>query len=380
MKRRICILGATGSIGKQTIDVAQQHRDIEVVSMCCNSNISEFEKQVRLLKPKAVCVYDENKYKELKVALSDMDIDILSGMTGINTIVEDIDVDIVVSGISGMIGIEPTLTAIEAGKTIALANKETLVTAGDIVMSKAKEKNVEIIPVDSEHSAIYQCIKGNNSNEIEKLILTASGGPFRGYTYEQLKDVTISQALKHPNWSMGAKITIDSSTLVNKGLEIIEAAKLFGMPKDKIEVVVHPQSIIHSMVQFVDGAILAQLGTSSMKVPIQYAIYGSSRKELDVERVDFFKLKNLTFESPDLDTFRGLTLCMKALEIGGSMTAVLNAANEIAVDQFLRGKIKYLDIISMIETAMNEHSVIKNPTLEDIYDTIRQVKERFSDN
>lgn len=377
MSKKICLLGSTGSIGKQTIDVISQHDDVEIYSMCCHSNTELFEKQVRQVRPKVVCVYDDIKYFDLKNRLEDTDIKVLSGMDGINQIVSDINIDMVVSGISGMIGIEPTLTAIRAGKDIALANKETLVTAGDIVMNTAKEYNVDIIPVDSEHSAIYQCIDSRSKDEIEKIIITASGGPFRGYTLDELENVTKEQALKHPNWSMGAKITIDSSTLVNKGLEVIEAAHLFDLPLEKIQVLVHPESIIHSMVQFRDGAIMAQLGTSCMKVPIQYAIYKGIRRELDVERVDFLKLSKLTFEEPNLDVFRGLKLAIDALEIGGTMPAVYNACNEIMVDKFLQNKIRYLDIVYNIEDAMSKHNVKINPNLEDIYEAIEWVKEKY---
>lgn len=377
MSKKICLLGATGSIGRQTIDVVSQHDDIEIYSMCCNTNTELFEKQIRKVKPKVVCVYDDIKYFDLKGRLADTDIKILSGMEGINRIVSDINIDMVISGISGMIGLEPTLTAIEAGKDIALANKETLVTAGNIVMSAAKEKNVDIIPVDSEHSAIYQCIDSRAKDEIEKVIITASGGPFRGYGIDELKDVTKEQALKHPNWDMGAKITIDSSTMVNKGLEIIEAVHLFDLPLEKIEVLVHPESIIHSMVQFRDGAVMAQLGTSSMKVPIQYALYKGIRRDLDVERVDFLKLGKLTFEKPDLEVFKGLRLAIDALKVGGTMPAVYNTVNEIMVDKFLKNEIRYLEIVHFIEETMEEHKVKMNPELNDIYEAIEWVKEKF---
>lgn len=377
MSKKICLLGSTGSIGEQTLEVVDQHEDIEVLSICCNSNIDKLEKQVRKYKPSKVCVFDDDSYLQACLKLHDTDVKVLSGMEGINEIVSDDDVDMVVSGISGMIGIEPTISAIKAGKDIALANKETLVCAGEIIMPLAREYGIEIIPVDSEHSAIYQCIDARAKSEIEKIIITASGGPFRGYTKEMLENVTKEQALKHPNWSMGSKITIDSASLINKGLEVIEAKHLFEMNVEDIEVVVHPESIIHSMVQFIDGAIMAQLGASSMKVPIQYAIYRGNRKNLNVDRLDFLKLKSLNFEKPDMETFKGLKLCIEALKIGGTMPAVLNAVNEIAVRKFLDNKIKFLDIADMIEGAMNEHKIVKNPKIEDIINAINYAIERY---
>lgn len=379
MEKKISILGSTGSIGTQTLRVARQHEDIKVVSMCCHSDIRSFEKQVREFKPAFVCVYDEKSYLALKSKLADLSIKVYTKMSGLLEMLEEESSEIVVNGISGMIGIEPTMQAIRTGKDVALANKETLVTAGDIVMNEAIENGVAIIPVDSEHSAIHQCLYGRTNTDVEKILLTASGGPFRNTSYEELKKVTKQQALKHPNWSMGPKITIDSATLINKGLEVIEAAKLFEVEANQIEVVVHPQSIIHSMVQFRDGAIIAQLGTSSMTVPIQYAIYRGERQNLDVERVDFFKLGQLSFEKPDLDRFRGLYLAISALKIGGSMPAVLNAANEVCVKWFLEDKLSFLGITEKIEKIMNEHKVIAKPDINDIFNTIKWVKERLGE-
>lgn len=380
MKKKISIIGSTGSIGTQTIDVVKQHKDIEVVSLCCKGRVELFEKQARFIKPKKVSIFDKEKFRELKSRLFDTNIEVLSGMQGINELVTDEEVEMIVSGISGMIGIEPTISAIKAKKDIALANKETLVCAGDIVMNLAREHDVDIIPVDSEHSAIYQCLENRKKEEVEKLILTASGGPFRGWNKKMLENATVKEALNHPNWDMGPKITIDSSTLINKGLEVIEAAKLFGVSSEDIEVVIHPQSIIHSMVQFRDGAIMAQLGTSSMKVPIQYAIYKGKRKKLDVKRVNFFELSNMSFEKPNLDVFSGLQLCIDALNIGGTIPAVLNAANEIAVEKFLNREISYLQIIDIIRYAIQKHKVISKPSIEDIYSSIAWVKEILSDN
>lgn len=376
--KKISILGSTGSIGTQSLEVVSQHRDLQVVSMCCNSRIALFEKQVRLFKPAFACVYDESKYLELKSRLSDTKVKISTKMSGLLEMLSEDNSDLVVTAMSGMIGIEPTLKAIEMGKDIALANKETLVSAGDIVMKAAHNRGVKIIPVDSEHSAIYQCLYCRDNKEIEKILLTASGGPFRTKSLEELKDVTKIQALKHPNWSMGQKITIDSATMVNKGLEVIEATHLFDIDASKIEVVVHPQSIIHSMVEFKDGAVLAQLGASSMKVPIQYAIYDGDRRNLNVDRVDFFKLKHLDFEKPDFRRFKGLSLAFKALKVGGSMPAVFNAINELCVERFLQDKIGFLDIADSIEKIMNKHKAIVNPSISDIFNIIDWVKEEFN--
>lgn len=364
--KKIAILGSTGSIGTQTLEVVRNNDDLCVTALSAGNNIQKLEEQIREFKPKYAVVFQEEKAKELEIAVADLEVKVLSGMDGLLTIATMKEADILVTAIVGMIGIRPTIAAIESGKDIALANKETLVTAGHIIMKLAKEHGVKILPVDSEHSAIFQCLNGENQREIDKLLLTASGGPFRGKKREQLETVTLADALKHPNWVMGRKITIDSSTLVNKGLEVIEAKWLFDISFDQIEVVVQPQSVIHSMVQFVDGGIMAQLGTPDMRLPIQYALYYPERRPLPGERLDFMKLKSLTFESPDTDTFRGLFLAYEAGKAGGSMPTVFNAANERAVAKFLEEKIKYLDIIEIIDTCMKKHCIVENPSVDEI--------------
>lgn len=364
--KKIAILGSTGSIGTQTLEVVRNNDDLCVTALSAGNNIQKLEEQIREFKPKYAVVFQEEKAKELEIAVADLEVKVLSGMDGLLTIATMKEADILVTAIVGMIGIRPTIAAIESGKDIALANKETLVTAGHIIMKLAKEHGVKILPVDSEHSAIFQCLNGENQREIDKLLLTASGGPFRGKKREQLETVTLADALKHPNWVMGRKITIDSSTLVNKGLEVIEAKWLFDVSFDQIEVVVQPQSVIHSMVQFVDGGIMAQLGTPDMRLPIQYALYCPERRPLPGERLDFMKLKSLTFESPDTDTFRGLFLAYEAGKAGGSMPTVFNAANERAVAKFLEEKIKYLDIIEIIDTCMKKHCIVENPSVDEI--------------
>ena len=339
--KKISILGSTGSIGKQTLDVVRQHKDkFEVVAISANSSVDLLLEQIKEFKPKYVAVYNESSYIKLKSMIPlDINIEVLCGMEGLKTISSLPEIDVLLTAIVGMIGLVPTLEAIKAGKDIALANKETLVCAGDLVMSEAKKMGVSILPVDSEHSAIFQCLNGENNKEIEKIILTASGGPFRGKTKEELVNVTKNQALKHPNWSMGRKISIDSSTLMNKGLEVIEAKWLFGVEHDKIDVVVHPQSIIHSMVQFIDSSVIAQLGCPDMRLPIQYALSYPNRIECDFERLDLAKIATLTFENPDMDTFPCLKLAYETLKMGGTYSAVLNSANEILVSEFL-GNIK----------------------------------------
>ena len=364
--KKIAILGSTGSIGTQTLEVVRNNDDLCVTALSAGNNIQKLEEQIREFKPKYAVVFQEEKAKELEIAVADLEVKVLSGMDGLLTIATMKEADILVTAIVGMIGIRPTIAAIESGKDIALANKETLVTAGHIIMKLAKEHGVKILPVDSEHSAIFQCLNGENQREIDKLLLTASGGPFRGKKREQLETVTLADALKHPNWVMGRKITIDSSTLVNKGLEVIEAKWLFDISFDQSEVVVQPQSVIHSMVQFVDGGIMAQLGTPDMRLPIQYALYYPERRPLPGERLDFMKLKSLTFESPDTDTFRGLFLAYEAGKAGGSMPTVFNAANERAVAKFLEEKIKYLDIIEIIDTCMKKHCIVENPSVDEI--------------
>ena len=364
--RQIAILGSTGSIGTQTLEIVRANQDLKVVSLAAGSNIIKLEEQIREFKPEIVCVFHKKAAEDLKIAVADMNVKIVSGMEGLIEAAVYPKAELVVTAFVGMIGIRPTLMAIQAGKDIALANKETLVTAGHLVMQAAKDYGVKILPVDSEHSAIFQSLNGENPKEIDKILLTASGGPFRGLTREQMKSVRVGDALKHPNWTMGQKITIDSSTMVNKGLEVIEAKWLFDTKLSDIQVVVQPQSLIHSMVQFKDGGIIAQLGTPDMKLPIQYALYYPNRRYLAGERVDFAKIGRITFENPDLENFRGLALAYKAAELGGSMPTVFNAANERAVALFLQKKIHYLDIIDMIEYCMGEHRTVENPTIEQI--------------
>ena len=366
--KKISILGSTGSIGTQTLDVVRANRDkFEVVAISANSSINLLLEQIKEFKPKYVAVYNEASAKVLKEMIpSDINIEVLSGMEGLVAISSLDEIDVLLTAIVGMIGLVPTLEAIKKGKTIALANKETLVTAGQLVMEEAKKNNVKILPVDSEHSAIFQCLNGENNKEIESLILTASGGPFRGKTKSQLLNVTKNEALKHPNWSMGRKISIDSSTLMNKGLEVIEAKWLFDVNTDKIDVVVHPQSIIHSMVQFVDSSIIAQMGCPDMKLPIQYALTYPDRILNDFERLDFSKLTSLTFEKPDLETFPCLKLAYDSLIMGGTYSAVLNAANEVLVNEFLEDKIGFYDIPYYIEKTLDAHKSISKPSLEEI--------------
>ena len=377
--RNISILGSTGSIGTQTLDIVRDNDDINVCALAAGSNIDLLEKQIREFKPKVVSVWDSDKAEELKKRVRDTDVDIYTGMNGLITAATVDSADIVVLAVVGMVGIRPAIAAINAHKDIALANKETLVTAGHIIMTLAKEKNVRILPVDSEHSAIFQCLNGEDTKAVSKLILTASGGPFRGMTREQMKNVKVEDALKHPNWSMGRKITIDSATMVNKGLEIIEAKWLFDMAVEDIQVVVQPQSPIHSMVEFEDGAIMAQLGTPDMRLPIQYALYYPERRHLKGERVDFSKIASINFEIPDMDNFRGLYLARQAGITGGSMPTVMNAANEKAVALFLDKKIGFLDIIDIMEKSMNRHVNIKNPSLEDILQTEQDTYDYIDD-
>ena len=367
--KKIAILGSTGSIGTQTLEVVKNNGDIKVTALAAGNNIDLLEKQIREFSPKLVAVWKEEKANELKERIKDLDVKVVHGMDGLIEVSVEKEAEILVTAIVGMIGIRPTIEAIKAGKDIALANKETLVTAGHIVMSLAEEKGVKILPVDSEHSAIFQSLQGNDGNKISKILLTASGGPFRGRKTEELKDIQVEDALKHPNWEMGRKITIDSSTMVNKGLEVIEAKWLFGVDVDKVQVVVQPKSIIHSMVEYEDGAVIAQLGTPDMKLPIQYALYYPERRYLPGDRLDFATLTEICFEKPDMDTFYGLKLAYEAGRVGGSLPTVLNAANERAVAMFLDRKIGYLDIPMIIKTCMENHKLIENPTLEDILST-----------
>ena len=371
----IAVLGSTGSIGTQTLEIARQNQDIQVAGLSAGGNLALIEEQIREFRPRLASVWLEEDAIELRQRTKDLNIKILSGMDGLIEIATMSESSLLVTAIVGMIGIRPTIAAIEAGKTIALANKETLVTAGHLIMPLAKEKNVRIYPVDSEHSAIFQSLNGENPKEIEKIIITASGGPFRGKRKEELLHVKAEDALKHPNWSMGRKITIDSATLINKGLEVIEAKWLFDVTLDQIEVVVQPQSIIHSMVQFVDGGIIAQLGTPDMKLPIQYALYYPERKYLGGKRVDFFELSKITFEKPDTHTFRGLELAYRAISEGGSMPTILNAANERAVALFLDNKIKFLEIAEVIEEAMDAHQRIEKPSVAQILEAEQEAYE-----
>ena len=364
--KKIAILGSTGSIGTQTLEVVRANKDIEVTALAAGSNIDLLEKQIREFSPKIAAVWNEEKAKELKDRVRDLDIRVESGMEGLLAVATELGAEIVVTAVVGMIGIRPTIAAMNAGKDIALANKETLVTAGHIIMSLAKEKHVRILPVDSEHSAIFQSLNGETGNKIHKILLTASGGPFRGWTREQMKGEQVEDALKHPNWTMGRKITIDSSTMVNKGLEVMEARWLFGVEMDQVQVVVQPQSVIHSMVEYEDGAVIAQLGTPDMKLPIQYALYYPERRFLAGDRLDFAKLAQITFEAPDFENFHGLSLAYKAGRRGGTLPTVFNAANERAVQKFLDREIGYLTITDMIEAAMEHHTVKENPTVEEI--------------
>ena len=373
--KKIAILGSTGSIGTQTLEVVRENGDLEVLGLAAGNNIKLLEEQIREFHPKLVAVWTEEKARKLRDNVKDVDVKVVCGMEGLIEVATIDGAEILVTAIVGMIGIRPTIEAIKAGKDIALANKETLVTAGHIIMPLAKEHHVSILPVDSEHSAIFQSLQGNPNGALHKILLTASGGPFRGKKREDLANIRVEDALKHPNWEMGRKITIDSSTLVNKGLEVIEAKWLFGVEIEQIEVVVHPQSIIHSMVEYVDGAIIAELGTPDMKLPIQYAIYYPERRFLPGERVDFAKLSQLTFEKPDMDTFYGLRLAIEAGKAGGSLPTVFNAANELAVSKFLERKIKYLQIPEIIEACMNSHKNIASPTVEEILRTGQEVYE-----
>lgn len=368
--KKIGIMGSTGSIGTQTLDVVRNHpEDFCVTALSAGRNIRLLEKQIREFSPKLAVVGDEELAKELRIRVNDLNVKVCSGMEGLLEMAVQPEMEIVVTAIVGMIGIRPTMEAIRAGKDIALANKETLVTAGHLIMPLAKEHHVQILPVDSEHSAVFQCLHGENREAVHKLLITASGGPFRGKTRAELADVTLADALKHPNWSMGRKITIDSATLVNKGLEVMEAKWLFDVELDQIQVVVQPQSIIHSMVEFEDGAVMAQLGTPDMRLPIQYALYYPERKYLPGDRLDFQTLSQIMFEQPDMDTFEGLPLAISAAKTGGSMPTVFNAANERAVAKFLRKEIRFLDIYEIIRTSMERHHVIADPDLTEVLQT-----------
>ncbi len=370
--KKIAVLGSTGSIGTQTMEIVRANKDLHVSVIAAGSNISLAEKQIREFEPKFAVIYDEKAAQQLKENVSDLPVKVCAGMEGLLEAAVYPEVETVVTAMVGMIGIRPTIAAIEAGKNIALANKETLVTAGHIIMPLAEKNHVSILPVDSEHSAIFQSLNGENPEKISKILLTASGGPFRNKSVEELKMMTVADALKHPNWSMGKKITVDSATLVNKGLEVMEARWLFGVELDRIQVVVHPQSIIHSMVEYVDGAIIAELGMPDMKLPIQYALFYPERRPLAAERVDFYKLAQMTFEAPDMDTFTGLKLAFEAATKGGTMPTVLNAANEKAVNLFLRGEIGFMDIPDIIALSMEHHKVLENPGVFQILDAEKE--------
>ena len=386
MIKKISVLGSTGSIGTQTLEIARYNQDIGITALAAGSNVELLEKQVREFHPKIACLWKEEAARELKRRIRDLDVKVVSGMEGLMEAACEPEAQIVVTAVVGMIGIRPTIAAMEAGKDIALANKETLVTAGHIIMPLAKEKGVKILPVDSEHSAIFQCLQGAGENRIHKILLTASGGPFRGRSREQLAGVQPEDALKHPNWSMGRKITIDSSTMVNKGLEVMEAHWLFDVDMDQVQVVIQPASVIHSMIEYEDGAVIAQLGTPDMKLPIQYALYYPERRSLPGDRLDFTKLKELTFDEPDMETFRGLKLAYEAGKAGGSLPTVFNAANELAVSLFLEKKIPYLAITDLIQGAMENHKRNAAPNVDQIlaaeqeaFDFIRETlrKERI---
>lgn len=374
---KIAILGSTGSIGTQTLDIVRKNKDLQVLGLAAGRNISMLEEQIREFSPRLAAVGDEEKAAELRERVKDTDCKVVGGMDGLLELAAMEGTQILVTAIVGMIGIRPTIEGIKAGKDIALANKETLVTAGHIIMPLAEQYGVRILPVDSEHSAIFQALNGEEHKTIDKLLITASGGPFRGRKTEDLRDIQVEDALKHPNWAMGQKITIDSATLVNKGLEVMEAKWLFGVDLDQIQVVMQPQSVIHSMIRFTDGSVMAQLGTPDMRLPIQYALYGGTRRYLDGERLDFAKLGSITFENPDMETFKGLPLAMKASRTGGSMPTVFNAANEKAVALFLQKKIAFLDIYRIIEDAMESHKVIPAPTVEEILNIEQEIYNRI---
>lgn len=373
--KKIAILGSTGSIGTQTLEVVRENPDIGVAALAAGRNIRLLEAQIREFRPEIAAVCEEEDARELRARLKDVQVKILSGMEGLIEAAVCREAQMLVTAIVGMIGIRPTIEGIRAGKDIALANKETLVTAGHLILPLTKQYKVRLLPVDSEHSAIFQCLQGEKENRIDKILLTASGGPFRGKSFEELERVKVEDALKHPNWSMGKKITIDSATMINKGLEVMEARWLFGVPLENIQVVIQPQSIIHSMVQFEDGAVMAQLGTPDMKLPIQYALFYPERRYLPGERLDFAKIGQITFQTPDFDTFVGLKYAFEASKTGGSMPTVLNAANERAVQMFLDGRIGFTDIYRVIRYCMDHHRVIENPDVEEILNTERAVYE-----
>lgn len=373
--KKIAILGSTGSIGTQTLEIVREQKDIRVEALAAGSNIELLERQIREFCPRLAAVWEEEKAQILKDRVKDLNVKIVSGMDGLIEVSVCEEAQILVTAIVGMLGLRPTVEAIRAGKTIALANKETLVTAGHLIMPLAKEYGVAILPVDSEHSAVFQSLNGERDNQISRILLTASGGPFRGRSRKELEQVTLEDALKHPNWSMGRKITVDSATMVNKGLEVMEAKWLFDVNPDQIEVVVHPQSVIHSMVEYEDGAVIAQLGTPDMRLPIQYALYYPKRRKMSGKRLDFYELASLTFERPDEDTFEGLRLAKQAMQTGGNMPTIFNAANERAVALFLDQKIRFLEIAEIIEASMEEIRWIDAPDIDGILETEQAVYE-----
>ena len=373
--KKIAVMGSTGSIGTQTLEIVRSNADLQVAALAAGRNFRKMEEQVREFSPRLAVMWDKEAARELRERIRDTDTKVLEGMEGLLEIAVMEESEVLVAAIVGMIGIRPTIAAIQAKKTIALANKETLVTAGHIIMPLAAQEKVSILPVDSEHSAIFQSMQGQPRERVNRILLTASGGPFRGRKREELLNITVEDALKHPNWAMGKKITVDSSTLVNKGLEVIEAKWLFDVEPEKIQVVVHPQSIIHSMVEYADGGIMAQLGMPDMKLPIQYALFYPDRRFMDGKKVDFFEVASMTFERPDLETFPGLKMAYEAIAAGGSMPAVYKAANEKAVSLFLSKKIRFLEIYDLIREAMENHKVIAEPSLEDILETEAAVYE-----
>ena len=375
LERKIGVLGSTGSIGTQTLEIVRSNPDFKVIALAAGSNVDLMEKQAREFQPELCVMWTEEAAKELRLRLSDTSVTVLAGMDGLLTLAVMPEIQILVTAIVGMIGLRPTIAAIKAGKIIALANKETLVAAGHIIIPLAAKMQVPILPVDSEHSAIFQSMCGQSRKKVSKILLTASGGPFRGKKRQELLDITVEDALKHPNWSMGRKITIDSATLVNKGLEVIEAKWLFGVEPENIQVVVHPQSVIHSMVEYVDGAVIAQLGVPDMKLPIQYALTYPYRRPMEGKKLDFYELSSITFEKPDTDTFKGLSMAYDAIAAGGSMPTVYNAANEKAVSLFLNREIKFLEIYDLIQGAMENHKVKENPTVEEILEAEAEAYE-----
>jgi len=377
--KKLSIIGSTGSIGTQTLDIVRANNDIKITGLAAGNQVSQLERQIREFKPDIAAVWDEQAAKDLRVRIADLSCKVGYGIQGLIEVAsykrEDKDKEMLLSAVVGMIGIEPAVAAIKSGKEIALANKESLVCAGHIILPLARKNKVNILPVDSEHSAIFQCLRGNEENKVSKILLTASGGPFRGYSKERLKKVRLEEALKHPNWSMGKKISIDSATMVNKGLEVMEACHLFNVNPDKVEVLVQPSSVVHSMVEFEDGAVLAQLGTPDMKLPIQYALYYPYRRYLEGKRLDFSKLADISFEAPDTEVFEGLALAYKAAHEGGSLPTVFNAANEYAVSQFLERKIGFSDIIDLIKNAMQVHKKLENPSVSEIINIRAEVEQ-----